>query len=325
MTEINNQRQAAALLFLHAQTSLHPGSGTGLGVVDLPVQRERHTQWPLIPGSSLKGILRDTCREKARLKPEHGGDRKKANEQDAELIAAFGPGRIGAENSSHAGAINVSDARILAFPVRSLRGVFAWVTCPAVLERLNRDLSLAGQEGLASLPRFDAQQREQAACVAGSPLVLTDNSVKKLVLEEFEFRCVEDAAPIAQWIAERAVADDFTRERLHSHCVVLQDDDFGHFVRHATEVAARIGLDYEKKTVKDGALFYQEFLPPETLFYSLVFANESRYQGHPMAAGAVLGYLGERLAEVRVLQVGGDETTGKGLCAVRLIGGKEDK
>jgi CRISPR-associated protein Cmr4 len=105
--------------------------------------------------------------------------------------------------------------------------------------------------------------------------------------------------------------------------VVLQDDDFGHFVRHATEVSARIGLDYEKKTVKEGALFYQEFLPPETLFYSLVFANESRYQGHPMASGAVLEYLRERLAEVRVLQVGGDETTGKGLCAVRLIGRKE--
>ena len=51
------------LLFIHTLTRLHPGSGTALGVVDLPVQRERHTQWPLIPGSSLKGILRDACRE----------------------------------------------------------------------------------------------------------------------------------------------------------------------------------------------------------------------------------------------------------------------
>ncbi len=325
MNEINNQRQAAALLFLHAQTSLHPGSGTALGVVDLPVQRERHTQWPLIPGSALKGILRDACREKARLKPEHGGDRKKANEQDAELVAAFGPGRIGGENSSHAGAINVSDARILAFPVRSLRGVFAWVTCPAVLERLNRDLSLAEQKGLPSLPNFDAKGREQAACIDSSPLLLTEGSVKKLVLEEFEFTCVADAAPIANWIADRAVTDGFTQERVRSHCVVLQDDDFGHFVRHATEVSARIGLDYEKKTVKEGALFYQEFLPPETLFYSLVFCHQSRYQGHPMTASAVLDYVDQRLTEMRVLQVGGDETTGKGLCAVRLIGGKEDQ
>ena len=40
-----------ALLFIHALTGLHPGSGTALGVVDLPVQRERHT--PLADGPRL--------------------------------------------------------------------------------------------------------------------------------------------------------------------------------------------------------------------------------------------------------------------------------
>src|SRR5262249_6039747 len=132
----------ARLLFLHAQTALHPGSGTALGTVDLPVQRERHTHWPTIPGSALKGILRDRCREKARER--HDGSRKRANEDDRELVAAFGPGKIEAgESNSHAGALSVTDARILAFPVRSLRGVFAWVTCAGVLDRLRRDLKLA--------------------------------------------------------------------------------------------------------------------------------------------------------------------------------------
>lgn len=69
MSNGNDNRQATAMLFLHAQTSLHPGSGTALGVVDLPIQRERHTQWPLIPGSALKGILRDKCREKRGISP----------------------------------------------------------------------------------------------------------------------------------------------------------------------------------------------------------------------------------------------------------------
>ena len=53
-----------ALLYLHAITSLHPGSGTALGVVDLPIQRERHTGWPVIPASSIKGVFRDACRRK---------------------------------------------------------------------------------------------------------------------------------------------------------------------------------------------------------------------------------------------------------------------
>src|SRR5262249_31435881 len=133
----------ARLLFLHAQTSLHPGSGTALGTVDLPVQRERHTQWPTIPRSALKGILRDRCRAIAAAgyshdgadvgEKERGSRRRKANEDETSpLVAVFGPGAVDRE-TAHAGAVSLTDARLLAFPVRSLRGVFAWVTCPAVL------------------------------------------------------------------------------------------------------------------------------------------------------------------------------------------------
>lgn len=132
-----------------------------------------------------------------------------------------------------------------------------------------------------------------------------------------------DAAEAAAWLAQRAVSDAFTKDRLKNHLVVLQDNDFTHFVRHATEVVARIGLDYEKKTVKSGALFYQEFLPAETLFYALVFAADSRYENHKAPAADLLKYIDERLREVQVLQIGGDETTGKGLCAVQLVNAQE--
>ncbi len=70
-----------------------------------------------------------------------------------------------------------------------------------------------------------------------------------IVLEEFEFTRSADIGGAAAWIADRAVTDDATRNRLKSHLVVLHDNDFTHFVRHATEVSARIGLDYETKTV----------------------------------------------------------------------------
>lgn len=329
------QSQTTALLFIHAQTSLHPGSGTALGVVDLPVQRERHTQWPVIPGSALKGILRDACREKAKEhyqdefedKQENGHikkvlkrtRRRVANEDDPLLVAAFGPGKVD-ESSSHAGAISLTDARILAFPVRSLRGVFAWVTCRAVLERLGRDLQLGAQlakQHLLALPSEPAKDR--ALCLQGSPLLVDTN---KLVLEEFEFEWDGDASTVANWIAERAVTDQPTADRIRQHLVVLHNDDFTHFVRHATEIVARIGLDYDRKTVKTGALFYQECLPAETLFYSVVFANASRSAGERRGAGDIMNYLCESMPPV--LQIGGDETTGKGICAVRLTNGKVD-
>jgi len=334
MSETKSNDRCGALLFLHAQTALHPGSGTALGVVDLPVQRERHTDWPIIPGSALKGILRDACREKAKanyLEPSNEEDekeksltpRQRANERVPDLLAAFGPGKIVANETAFAGAISVTDARILAFPVRSLRGVFAWVTCPTVIERLNRDLALAGLEPVQSLPKLDDSQREQAACDKQSPLLVQDGNARKLVLEEFEFTWVAEAEGVAAWLAMLAGRETLSAEFIKKRVVVLQDDDFCHFVRHATEVVARIGLEYEKKTVNQGALFYQEFLPAETMFYSVVLARGSRYDKHPAEPAKILKYIEETVKQVKFLQIGGDETIGKGICAVRLVNGKE--
>jgi CRISPR-associated protein Cmr4 len=313
MPESLTTRPAARLLFLHAQTGLHAGSGTALGTVDLPVQRERHTQWPTVPGSALKGILRDRCRESA--KARHGS-RKKANEEDADLVTVFGPGKVD-ESSSHAGALSVTDARLLAFPVRSLRGVFAWVTCPAVLDRLRRDLALAGVAPPKDLPKVPEDTK--ALCPETSPLLVAGNH---LVLEEFEFVKDGTAEAVANWFADHVTADAGTKARLKTHLAVLSDDYFTHFAKHATEITARIGLDYSTKTVKEGALFYQEFLPPETLLYALALAHESRNDRHEKSAGEVLTYLENHLPAGSVLQIGGDETTGKGLCLAHLSNGK---
>lgn len=309
----------ASLLFIHAQTSLHPGTGTALGTVDLPIQRERHTGWPTISGSALKGILRDACREKAKV--HHDNDRKKANENDADLTSVFGPGRVD-ESSSHAGAISITDARILAFPVRSLKGVFAWLTCPTVLERLVRDRSLGPNTQGAPPPAIPRRPAKDEA------IVLAENAEQlvldgRLVLEEFDFAS-QPASPTewpwAAWLAENVCdpADKFTRHALAARLVLLHDDDFSHYVQHATEVVARIGLNYETKTVKSGALFYQEFLPTETLFYAVALASDSRKHGYVMKAGDVLDYV--RGNTPSVLQIGGDETIGKGLCRVRFTG-----
>lgn len=287
------------LLFIHALTGLHPGSGTALGVVDLPVQRERHTHWPLIPGSSLKGVMRAEC----------------GHCSDEEVAAVFGPDFGNA--SEHAGAVAISDARIFAFPVRSLKGVFAWVTCPAVLSRLARDLGLISG---SKLPTFPAPAKDAAACVNNSPLIAHDG---RLMLEEFEFTCSgDDASEIANWIAARAVEDESTKNRMRSHLAVLHDDDFTHFVRNATEVVARVGLNAELKTVCKGALFYEEYLPPETLFYSLVLCSRSRRpQSQLSSASDILQWLCDNAPQT--LQIGGGETVGKGFCAVRFDDGRD--
>ena len=282
-----------AIMFLHALTGLHPGSGTALGVVDLPVQRERHTGWPIVPGSSLKGVMRSESERRA------GND-------DEDTLAAFGPPTGDARE--HAGATAFSDARILAFPVRSLAGIFAWTTCPAALSRLGRDLAIGG----GALPEFAAPEPGCVHCAEGSPLLADGDLV---LLEEFEFRRT-GACGVADWIAERAVRDKGTGERLRSHLAVLHDDDFTHFVRHATEVVARVGLDYERKTVRKGALFYEECLPVETLFHSLVTASGSRRESRSAGASEIMSWLAGNAPSV--MQIGGGETVGRGVCAVRI-------
>jgi CRISPR-associated protein Cmr4 len=295
-----------AMLFLHALTGLHPGSGTALGVVDLPVQRERHTGWPTIPGTSLKGVIRAEAR---------GREPDRKNESDA-FLAVFGPNTVNA--ADHAGAIAFTDARILAFPVRSLQGVFAWVTCPAVLARLSRDRELAGASALEGVPKLSG---DNALVCKASPLVVTDGNRPGMVLEEFDFTITEAADGIAEWIARHAISDAATQDRMRRHVAVISDDAFSHFVQHATEVTARIKLDYETKTVAKGALFYEEFLPAETLFYSLLIAQPARSQKIRMSAEQSLGWLSA--LGMKTIQVGGGETIGKGLCAIRIEGRTE--
>ncbi len=288
------------LMFIHALTPLHVGTGSALGAVDLPVARERHTQWPLIPGSAVKGVLRAHCFE--------------GKDEDPNCVQIFGgrPPKEGdgeKEREKHlvSGDLVVTDARILAFPVRSLRGVFALVTCPAVLERLARDLKAAGVA--SEPPKFEipgGDAGDKHIHCADPKLIAIQN---KVILENLDFDVQpRDAKALAEWIATTfGVDQDLTRR-----IAVISDNQFTHFTRYATEVMARIALDYKTKTVKKGALFNEEALPTETMFYNVLRGSD-----------ATFSTLKSKLKDGdATLQFGGDETIGRGICAVRFAGGK---
>lgn len=263
-----------AILYLRALTALHPGAGAALGAVDLPVERERHTNWPVIPGSSIKGVLREACPAELRKR-------------------LFGEGD---EQGTTAGALAFTDARLLAFPVRSLKGVFAWVTCPQALERWRRDAAIIG----LSLEAPPVVAGEDEAVVAERSACLHDSQI---ILEEFCFNARRASLDFFKPLAES------DRRRL----ALIADDAFSYFAQYATEVTARIRLEEATKTVKEGHLFYQEFLPAETLFYSLVLAADARDGSGKKAAENLADF-----APPQLIQIGGDETTGKGLCELKL-------
>lgn len=325
--------KTSGLLFLRAQTSVHAGTGASIGSIDLPVQRETHTAWPMIQSSSLKGVLRDTYRLHLIGKGK-AEDREKA---DAHVHTGiiFGP-KSDESGEMAAGALVLTDARILAFPVRSARGVFVWVTSPQVIERLQDDLRLAGiQDGRNELEIPDFAEGETEAAYSSKTAVdncwLGRATGRHLITENLGFGPGSNengntrAKKIADWMAQHACGLDPQMQPglrdPRARFAVIPDDAFTHLVKYATEVSTRIALNYETKTVAGTALFTMESLPPESLLYCVALAQEPRKPGGAADLTRV-----DILPEVRdavvssgnYLQVGGDETTGKGWCSVRL-------
>jgi CRISPR-associated protein Cmr4 len=290
----------------------------------------------MIQGSGIKGKLRSVAEEpKTKLEAElrrckkdlesaegtarreleaRGESLKKQIEAIKQPIeAVFGPDTNSAQE--HASAIVVGDARILLFPVRSLAGVFAYVTSADVLNRFKRDFERDGKKKAWTVAVPAAQSSEQAIVTPNSQVTLDKTSI---VLEEFSYTASESAelASIAQWIAESALPPGYTywRTRLEHSLVLLPDNDFRDFALYATEIITRVRIEREKKTVAEGALWTEEHLPSDTLLYAPVYATASRKNGSTLSADGVI-------AEVKklkndYLQLGGDETVGRGIVRI---------
>jgi CRISPR-associated protein Cmr4 len=297
--------QAASLLFITVETPLHAGTARGLGAVDLPIQRERTTDYPIVQASGLKGRLR------AATDPGNGANGVKAGH-----LAVFGPETGSAD--AYAGALSVCDARLLLFPVRSLAGVFAWTTSDDALARFRREAALA---------RVTPDWPEVTAPAAGTALVHGDalQAGGSVVLEEFSFTPEPSDAvrQIGAWLAANALptGDEYAywRESLPRKLCVLHEDAFRDFVRYGTEVQTHVKLDAATKTVTRGMLWTSESLPVDTMLYAPLLATASRDRTTALSAEDVLGWVADRLPPRT--QLGGDETTGQGIVALRFMKG----
>lgn len=275
------------ILFLHALSPLHAGTGQGVGSIDLPIARERSTGIPYLPGSSVKGVLRDAANGKL--------------EKD-KLLALFGPETSSA--SEHAGAAVFGDAKLLLFPVRSLAGVFAYATSPYLLERFAREAAFAGLD----VPALPAAPACEAWCrlAPGNSLKMGD----KVYLEDLDLSFQESAELGAweAWLAQQSEAP------VKGRICLVHDNVMGFLLETATEVVARIRLEDETKTVASGALWYEESLPAESLLYGLLSLGSSRKKEVPVALEDLRPLLG-------FAQMGGKASVGRGLCRLRLGGG----
>lgn len=289
----------ANLLFLHALSPLHAGTGQGVGAIDLPIAREKATGIPIIPGSTLKGVLRANFE----------GD-------DATKIGVFGPETDNA--SAHAGSAQFTDLRLLALPVRSLSGTFAWVTSPLLLRRLQRDCAMADTAFDESIPEVP----EESICLipeSGSKLTMTlDGDANQVMMEDLRLSAHLEAAVdtladrLKVWVYD---GDSAWQAYFKKRLCIVHDDVLGFLLDTAMEITPHIRLDDEKKTVARGALWYEETLPVETLLVGLAIVQKVEQ------SGVGVDKVREAVADVTrtPLQVGGNATVGRGLCRLRFV------
>ena len=124
------------------------------------------------------------------------------------------------------------------------------------------------------------------------------------------------------------VDDPLWTSKLASRLALVHDENFQHFVTTCTEVVARIAIDPATRTNTGGALFNQENVPCEALFYSVLTVLPPRRCTDDNATGNPLDRANSKLTTLLpngkdtqlqppILQIGGDETTGHGLCATK--------
>jgi CRISPR-associated protein Cmr4 len=348
------------LFFIIAETPLHPGSGgDSSGLVDLPIQRERYTNYPKIEASGLKGCIREAFYSFIDLDKNQKQYILLQNDKTEKLLEKFNTLKeiwknekgekkdtdnntlilynqaidliFGPENTdeAHASALSFTDARILLFPVKSLKGVFAWITCPLVLERFKEDLKLVGQ-----IPEeLDIDFTNIQNTFPEQTNISIDSNI---VLEEYTFKVKEDkqTSQIAKLLAKNIFPQSdkdiykFWREKLEKDLVILSDDDFEQFVSTSTEVITRTRIDDKTGTVKPGALWTEEYLPQDTILYSIAMASPIRVKDEKAKGVFKANNSNEEAEKVleffelgvpEIIQIGGNQTIGKGLARIQIF------
>lgn len=304
------------IFHLNNLTALHVGTGQGVGVVDLPIARSKATNLPIVPGSAIKGVLRDEIFQHLKSNDLYKdmADQDEQNKAITKIInTLFGKN----ENADHAGAVAFGDANLLILPIRSFAGTVAYATCPYILKQYQRDVA----SGL-KVPN----DLKEIAHVAESSLLTLPNKDSsknnKIALEDLDINSspCQFAHGWAEFIANQlypnsvANARDWQKQFV-KRFVILPDDIFSFLADTATEIRTRIRIDRETRMVEDGALWTEENLPAESVLWGVLGVSQSRDKNNKKSAEELAQLLPK---EEITIQIGGKHTVGRGFCRLLI-------
>ena len=311
-----------SLVIYRNETALHLGTGTDIGYVDMPIQREKSTGFPKGEASSIKGVFRDMCTKE--YQNQWFGDENEGMDETG--------------NKGSMGKLRFTDARILFFPVRtSDEKVFVWVTCPFVLARFIEDTKMLELKD-SDLLHFEKELKKSSKILEH----LTDNECISLVAYPKE-RKATNRLHILDYIFNKKqgkhfnfpyqilISDEnnYIEKKIKNDLYLISNEMFSYFCEMSTEVITRIRIG-DKGVVEDGALFTEEFLPENTILYNFIEDIEKRYRKAEDTESVladllnVLEFGEEKNCKYEknkskyygMIQLGGGKTIGKGITSV---------
>ena len=299
-----------SLVIYRNETALHLGTGTEIGYVDMPIQREKSTGFPKGEASSVKGVFREICENKKWFGEEN-------------------------EEENNMGLLRFTDARLLFFPVRTLdNNVFVWITCPFIIARFledTREICTQDEEW----KKFDDEFRRLSnnletlgdeKCI---PLGSKGN-ITKLSLMEYTFEIQKEVKVKLKFPIRLLKGNEgsYLQEKIFKNLFIVSDEVFSYFSDMGTEVITRIRIG-ENGVVINGGLFTEEFLPENTMLYNVIEDIEKRYRdNNDEVLVEMLTYIQQHTLvqesnmpqEIKaknkymgMLQLGGGKTLGKGI------------
>ncbi|WP_218079709.1 type III-B CRISPR module RAMP protein Cmr4 [Anthocerotibacter panamensis] len=269
------------LCYLYLLSPLHTGGTTQEGNL-LGIAREVHTDLPYVPSSTLRGRLRAST-HKEQVKTLWGNDID-------DVIK-------GGDSNLTQGALWVGDGAILWFPIPSLSHGVVWISSPFLLKRWSR---ITGQTlAIPPVGSFSHHNNNQA-------LYLKDAIIQPNQLHAWrEWQNFRTAHPEATTIEKVLILSD-------QDCSILIQSSLWRQVK--VKLSDKKNVD--KKNVKNG-FRYEEAIPPETLMYFPWGTTAATKNGATPSATTQFQKL---ITDHSAIQIGGQESLGRGFCSVSLGG-----
>lgn len=236
---------------------IHIGTGgTNLGIVDNTIVREAGSNIPIIPGTSLSGAAKMFASMLMGDLDAAGNKKPKSTENPVSYTFGYINGSS-PEQTSKAGVVSFSDAKIVLFPVYSSEGTI-WVTTRVMLNELGIHV---GEVGPDEEKAYHLGEADKKGKIKIGWLYI---DVENLAVEKSK---LDGLAGKSEW------------QLLEQKIYMVSDKLFTQIVNDNLETRTSVAINSETGAAEDQALFTYEAIPRATWLISKVIQDDFKSTG----------------------------------------------